>query len=244
MRDGRGRYMAAIEHPRLLARIAGAFYVAIIVFAMFAYRYVRGGLINPADMAQTASNLMAHEKFFRLGFSAAAVAVICNLPMAWIFYRILKVVNPHIALFALICVITSTAIEAMNLLNYITPLFSLTLPEYVHAFDAGQRQALARGAIRSFGYGLSISLVVFGIFCLLSGYLWLRSRVVPAIIGLLILAAGATYEVENFVFFLGLPDIPFIGWTTLIAESSLALWLLIVGIDERAWRALAEGSRE
>jgi hypothetical protein len=34
-------------------------------------------------------------------------------------------------------------------------------------------------------------------------------------------------------------SIPYLPWVTLIAELSLALWLLIVGVNEAKWRAQA-----
>ena len=37
--------MTFTEHPRLLARIAGVFYLIITAFALFAYLYVRGQVI-------------------------------------------------------------------------------------------------------------------------------------------------------------------------------------------------------
>jgi hypothetical protein len=46
--------MTFTEHPRSLARVASAFYLMIIAFALFGYLYVRGQLIIPSDMAQTA----------------------------------------------------------------------------------------------------------------------------------------------------------------------------------------------
>jgi hypothetical protein len=228
--------MTFTEHPRLLARIAGVFYVVIIAFALFAYLYVRGQLIDPANMAQTAINVVAHEQLYRLGFSAAVVVVICNLPLGWICFELFKVVNPRLALLALVFITAAATIEAVNLFNYITPLFTFTIPE-LSAFDAGQRQALARAAIRLFGYGFSVSLAFFGVFCALIGYLILRSKFLPVILGLLMVAAGVTYCTENFLLFLALPDIPYIRWITLVAESSLALWLLIVGVNEGKWRA-------
>jgi len=124
-------------------------------------------------------------------------------------------------------------------LNYITPLFTFTLPEYISAFDAGEIQALARGQIRLFGYGFSVSLVFFGVFCVVIGYLILRSKFLPAILGLLMVAAGAIYCIENFALFLALPDVPYIRWVHLVAELSLALWLLVVGVNEGKWRARA-----
>jgi hypothetical protein len=231
------KLMTFTDHPRRLARIAGAFYVTIIVCAIFAYRHVRHELIVPADMAQTASNVVAHERLFRLGFSSALINDLCNLPLGWICYQLLRVVHARLALLALLFITASTAIETVNLLNYITPLFTFTLPEYVSAFDAGERQALARGAMRLYVYGFSVALTFFGMYCLLTGYLIFRSKFLPAILGLMIVAAGVVYVVENFMLFLALPEIPYIGWVTLIAESSLAAWFLIVGVNESKWHA-------
>src|SRR5437870_6414659 len=122
--------MTFTEHPRLLARIAGVFYLIITACALFAYLYVRGQVIVPGDMARTAANFLGHEQLYRTGFSAAVIVVICNPPMGLILYELLKVVNPRLALLALVFIIISTTIEGVNLFNYITPLFTLTLPEY------------------------------------------------------------------------------------------------------------------
>ena len=237
--------MTFTEHPRLLARIAGVFYLIITAFALFAYLYVRGQVIVPGDMARTAANILAHEQLYRTGFSAAVIVVICNPPMGLILYELLKVVNPRLALLALVFIIISTTIEAVNLFNYITPLFTLTLPEYRGAFDPDELQALARGPIKLFGYALSVSLTFFGVFCALNGYLILRSKFLPAVLGLLMIVAGVTYWINSFQLFLALP-IPYIQWVTLIAELSLALWLLVVGVNEAKWRtrtqALQDGS--
>jgi hypothetical protein len=230
--------MTFTDHPRRLARLAGVFYVIIIACALFAYLYVRGHLIVPTDMARTAANVVAHQQLYRLGFSAAVIVVVCNLPLGWIFFELFNVVNPRLALLALLFITVAATIEAVNLFNYITPLFTLTLPEY-DVFDAGQRGALVRGPIRLFGYGFSVSLSFFGVFCALVGTLILRSKFLPAILGVLMLAAGATYWIDNFSLFLALPDVPYLRWVTLVAESSMALWLLVVGVDEQAWRAQA-----
>jgi len=232
--------MTFTEHPRQLARIAGALYVTITACALFAYLYVRGQVIVDGDMVQTASNMAAHEQLYRLGFSAAVIVVVCNLPMGLILYELLKIVHPRVALLALVFIIVSTTIEAVNLLNYITPMFTLRMPEYISAFNAGERQALARGPIRMFGYAFSVSLTFFGAFCVLVGTLVVRSKFLPAILGWMMIIAGATYWINSFRLFLTLP-IPYLPWITLVAELSLALWLLIVGVNEVKWRTQLAG---
>ncbi len=226
-------------NPRLLARIAGAFYLAITACAIFAYMRVRAQLIVPADMAQTAANLVAHELYYRLGFSAAVVTVLCNPPMGVMLYELLKVVNRRIALLALVFITISTTIEAMNLVNYIAPLLIFTLPEYHAAFDAHQLQALARGAIKLFPYVFSTSLCFFGVFCALNGYLILRGGFLPRILGVLMMAAGAVYQFDSFGLFLPLPDVPYLLLVSFVAEVSLALWLTIFAVNETKWQETA-----
>ena len=158
--------------------------------------------------------------------------------MGLILFELLKVVNPRLALLALIFIIASATLEAVNLFNYIEPLLTFSLPEYVRAFDPKELQALARGPIRMFGYAFSVSLTFFGVFCALIGFLIFRSKFFPRILGLLMIVAGLTYWVNSFRLFLALP-IPYLPWITLIAELSLALWLLVVGVNETKWRAQA-----
>jgi hypothetical protein len=153
-------------------------------------------------------------------------------------FELLKVVNPRPALLALVFIITETTIEAVNLLNYIEPLITFTLPEYRRAFQAKEPQALARGPIRMFGYAFSVSLTFFGVFCALIGFLIIRSKFFPAILGLLMIVAGLTYWINNFGLFLALP-IPYIQLVALIAKLFLALWLLVVGVNDAKWRARA-----
>jgi hypothetical protein len=230
--------MTLTKHPRLLARVAGALYLIITACALFAYLYVRNRVIVVEDMAQTAGNLLAHEQLYRMGFVAAVIVVICNLPLGLIFFELLKAVNPRLALLALVFIIASATLEAVNLFNYIEPLLTISLPEYVKAFDPEELQALVRGPIRMFAYAFSVSLTFFGVFCALIGFLICRSKFLPTFLGVLMFVAGVTYWINSFRLFLNLP-IPYLPWITLVAELSLALWLLVAGVNEQKWQAQA-----
>lgn len=228
--------MTFTSHPRLLARTAGALYVIITACALFAYLYVQGQVIVSDDMAQTAANFVTHERLYRWGIAAAVVVVVCNLPMGFILYELLKVVNSRLAQLALVFITASATIEAVNLFNYVEPLLTFTLPEYRRAFEPDEIQALARGPIRMFSYAFSVSLTFFGAYCALIGVLIYRSKFLPAVLGVLMVVSGVTYWINGFRLFLALP-IPYISWVTLFGELSLALWLLIVGLNEAKWRA-------
>ena len=80
----------------------------------------------------------------------------------------------------------------------------------------------------------SVSLVLFGCYCLLIGTLILRSGFLPRIVGGLMLFAGL-----GWLTFLWprLADAlqPWVFGPGLIGEGALTLWLLAVGLDERRW---------
>jgi len=57
------------------------------------------------------------------------------------------------------------------------------------------------------------------------------------------MGAGVTYWINSFRLFLALP-IPYLPWVTLIAELSLALWLLVVGVNEAKWRVRAQAPQD
>jgi Domain of unknown function (DUF4386) len=78
----------------------------------------------------------------------------------------------------------------------------------------------------------------FGPFCILIGWLTLRSTFLPRIIGALLVLAGVgwlAYLSPAVAKVLG----HWIEGLGILAEASLMLWLLFMGVDERRWRERA-----
>jgi hypothetical protein len=81
-------------------------------------------------------------------------------------------------------------------------------------------------------------LVFFGIYCLLVGYLILRSTFLPRILGVLMAFAGVAWltflwpplanALTPYVFALGM-----------IGEGSLTIWLVVIGVNEQRWQQQA-----
>src|SRR5260370_35592958 len=76
--------------PRFKARIAGGFYLLIFVAAPFAEFFVRGRLLVYGDAAATATNILAHQSLFRLGFVAELVTIACDTIVALFFLDLLR----------------------------------------------------------------------------------------------------------------------------------------------------------
>jgi hypothetical protein len=102
------------------------------------------------------------------------------------------------------------------------------------ALGEGQRQALSYLAIRLFPTGFGFALLFFAGFCVLVGVLILRSQLIPRVIGAMMIVAGICYVVNTLALILSpaLSDLIFPGilLPVLLAELSLALWLVVRGV--------------
>lgn len=80
-------------------------------------------------------------------------------------------------------------------------------------------------------------LVFFGLHCVLVGYLILRSTFLPRVLGALLAFGGL-----GWLTFLSPPLAtslsPYIILPGLLGETSLSLWLLVVGVNVRRWGEL------
>lgn len=231
--------------PRRLARIAGLLYLVIIFAAPFAEIFVLSTVKALGDAAATAANILASEQLFRLGVAASLVTVFCDLALSAIFYELMRPVSRVLALMAAFFRLAAIVVVAVNALTYLAPLTFLHSPSYAAMPD--QLQAMSVLSLRLHTAGYNIALVVFGGHCLLLGYLITKSTFLPRWIGVLVAIAGGGYLINGFavlvfpVFAAHLD--PYIALPWLAGEGSLALWLLIVGLNAERWREQAGAVR-
>ncbi|MBM4192129.1 MAG: DUF4386 domain-containing protein [Gammaproteobacteria bacterium] len=89
-------------------------------------------------------------------------------------------------------------------------------------------------------HGFGIGLIFFGFTCLIRGYLIYKSSYLPATLGVLLQFAGASYLINSFALILA-PDVartlfPAILIPAFVGELSLAIWLLIKGVNLPKWQ--------
>ena len=88
------------ESQRKAARVAGftcLFTMAIVIFANFV---IHGRLIVAGNAAETARNIMAHERLFRIGIACGLIYSAGLVVLLTALYMILKPVNRSLALLA------------------------------------------------------------------------------------------------------------------------------------------------
>ena len=225
--------------PQLYARVGGLLYLIIIVAGIFAEVFVRSRLVVSGDAAATANNILASESLFRFGFFSELIMLACDVAVALIFYVLLKPVNKNLALLAAFFRLVMTAISGINSLNHYSALLILGGADYLTVFETDQLHALALLSLKSHTFGYHISLVFFGFHCLVLGYLIFRSGYLPKVLGILLIIASLGYLTNSFTAILS-PEyakmlFPGILIPAFIAEVSLCLWLIVMGVNVPKW---------
>jgi hypothetical protein len=226
---------------QIYARMGGLLYLIIIVAGAAGELFVRGALIKSGDAAVTAGRIMASPLLWRAGIAGDLVMHLCDVGVMLVFYVLLRPVSRNLALLAILFNLVQTAMLVANKVNLMVPMFLLGDAQYLKAFTTEQLQALAYVALRTHDFGFGVGLIFFGMECLVVGYLIARSGYLPAPLGMLMAVAGVCYLANSFALILN-PAVasalfPVILLPPLVAELSLALWLLFKGVNEPKWNA-------
>ncbi len=234
---------SAETSPQRYARIGGLLYLIIIVAGITGELFVRGSIVVSRDAAATANNLIASTSLWRAGIAGDLVMHMCDVGLMLVFYVLLRPVSRNLAMLAVLFNLVQTGVLVANKLNLMLPLFLLGDAAYLKAFTPAQLQALAYVSLRTHDYGFGFGLIFFGMECLVVGYLVIRSDYLPKVLGILMQLAGACYLTNSFALVL-YPALasrlfPAIMLPPFVAELSMAMWLLVKGVDLAKWRERA-----
>ena len=225
----------ADQSPRKTARMAGLFYLIFTLTTALA-AVVRSRIIVSGDAAATANNIVSSQGLFRVGFVTELVSAVFFLLAAWALYVLLKPVNKNLALLFLLLNLSGVAVECINALNLFAALQFLGGANYLNVFQTGQLQAMAMSFLNSYTNGFMIAQIFFGTWLLPLGYLVYKSRFLPKFLGILLILDFFCWTSYFFQFFL-FPDYGILIYpgsaVGFIAEISISLWLLIMGVKEQ-----------
>ncbi|HEY3131700.1 MAG TPA: DUF4386 domain-containing protein [Acidobacteriota bacterium] len=217
------------------AKVAGFLYLFLMVTAMFAQFYVRGRLIVPGDAVQTAKNIAASERLFRLGTVSDLITIAGDVILLWALYVVLKPINRNVALLAAFWRLAECAIFALITLNDFVTLRLLSGADSLRAFETKQLQALAYTFVGVHDAGYLIGMVFFGLGSTVFAYLWFKSRYIPrglAALGIFASLVVAIVTLAIMVFpRLAAVVIPAYFAPIMIFEVTLGFWLLVKGIQ-------------
>jgi hypothetical protein len=214
--------------------VAGVSLLLMPAAAVLANFVVVEGMIVPGDATATAAEIVAREGTFRLGVLAWWVIAVLDVVIAWALYLVFRPVSTAVSMLAAGFRLVYTAVLLVAVGQLLRALDVLSGDPYLGALSADQVGAHALLELSAFQWIYDTGLVLFGIHLALLGYLAIRSEVVPTVIGVLLVVAGAGYAVDSVGAVLAL-DLPFrVSMFTFLGELLLGLWLLFAGGRRRA----------
>jgi len=224
--------------PKAVARIAGIFYLLVIVTSPLAM-YIRSSMAGGSDASVFAANLLGHEPLYRLGAAADIVSAACYIVVTGLFYVLFRLVNRSLALVATFFSLIGIATGTVGGLFNVAPLTILHGAPYFDAFSTQQLNQLALLSVNLGGQAVNIGIVFFGFYCLSIGWLIVKSTFLPSILGAGMMLAGL-----GWLTFLYPPVatalMPFNLMTGGLGEGALTLWLLAVGLNAQRWNEQAK----
>jgi hypothetical protein len=218
------------------ARLAGLLYIATIAAGLFAEVGVRSAFRGEGALAITDN--MA---FYRSGELADLVMLCCYVAVTALFYDLFAPDGRRLSQLAAAFSLTGIAVLASAGVLHLAPAELIARQQDGGACANGCAAAVTT-LLDLHGAAYGISLIFFGAYCILIGSLVLRSRSMPAIVGVMMIVGGLSHLTTKA---LGVvySDIAFprpILLLPLIGEATLAAWLLIFGVRDRG-KAVEEG---
>lgn len=216
------------------ARVAGLFFLLMVVFGLSAELFFRQKLFVTNDVATTASNILSNQFLYRAGIASDIIMSLSYLFTALVLYKLLVSVNKNLASMMVVLAAAGSIMLLCNIQNELAPLTILSGSHTQGAFNAGQLQSLAMQYYQSYQDGYVLGQVFFALWVLPLGILIYRSRFIPKAFGILFILEAILALSAVFVHFL----VPSETMETLllmpgtIAEISFMVWLLIWGINE------------
>ena len=219
--------------PQTAARVAGFLYLFTNATAIFAY-YARSRPIVRGDAVETAANILASERLFRIGNVVELITVAGVLVLVAALYVVLRPIGRNAALLAVFWRLAENFVLAVTILDAFTALALLSGAEYLRAVDTEQLQALAYTFLRVRGTGFYIGFVFLGLGSAVFSYLWLKSRYIPRALAVLGIVASLLLAIVPLAVMVvpGLAAVVTLAYMAPMGvyELTLGFWLLLRGI--------------
>lgn len=218
------------------ARIAGLLYIVASAVGVFRLLYIPNTLLVAGNATATASNIEAHELLFRLGIVSSLVGAVLWLFVPLALYRLLNGVDQTLA--TLMVILGSLMQVPLFFVSSALDSAALLMARggaYLSAFDRAQRDALARLFLDLYHQLDLASLMFAGLWLLPFGLLVYRSRFLPRLLGIWLMAACFAWLAFSFtgLLFPAYEDRAYsITQPIALGEVATMLWLAILGAKQ------------
>ncbi len=227
------------DTARQYARWCGALYVVSIVAGGWGESHVPDTLLIANDLAGTAQRMASSIGLFRASFAVYLIEAACDITLNVLLYALLRPVSRNLALLAVCFGLMGTAIFAAGEMLYFAAALPAVDADVARVISPDAKAALTYLCLTIYEYGFGIFAVFYGIAAVVRGYLILRSGYLPRALGAICIFGGASFIVKNFLIVVTPQyDLPYVIFPMFLMMASMALWLLIKGINRVRWDAM------
>lgn len=225
--------------PQVYARLGGALYLVIFALGFTAFAFPSFSTDPHAAQVVIASlsRLRIYEALELVYFSV-------DIPLALIFYVLLRPVDDNIALLAAFFRIANAFFGSVSVLGRLVVLTIYGNAALLASLTAQQASAMSIAWLSWHSDAQQIGIGFFGVHCILLGVLIYRSAYLPKFLGVLLPIAGVLYVVNALTAIVAPPAADHLVLLVFpigfVSEASLCVWLLIKGVDSRGYRYRVE----
>ena len=224
-----------ITSLKTYAKVAGFTYLFTFATVIIANLGIHDRLNVAGNAAETARNIMANERLFRIGIACDLIYCAGLIVLLMALYVILKPINRNLALLAAFCRLVYALAWVVMVLNLFTALRLLSGADYLQVFEAQRLQALAKLYMGTDFDVYYVGLLFYGLASTICSYLLFKSGYIPRALAAFGVISSAWCTVCTFVFII-FPDfdkVVNLWWfdsPITLFEVATSLWLLFKGL--------------
>jgi hypothetical protein len=192
-----------MEPTKKTARIAGVFYLLVVLTGIYSLAYVPSKLIVLSNAQVTFSNIVQHQSLFRLSIVAGIICYISFLILPIVLFRLLNHINKNYAIAMVALSVVSVPFSLFNLMYKVNMLTLINNSGKLNlALDTVQTQVMLQ--LNFYNNGIQLVSIFWGLWLFPFGYLVYKSDFLPKILGLFLMAGCFGYIVKfigSFLFY-------------------------------------------
>lgn len=223
---------------RKAAKVAGLAYLLSFALVVYVNFGIHDKLIVVGNIAETARNILAHQRLFRIGIAGDLAYCWGIVVLIAAFYVILRPVDRGLALLAAFLRLVWVLMWLAVALHLFDVLRLLSCADYLRPSETERLQNLADLYLTTRADYYYVGLLFGASASTICGYLWFKSRYIPrsvAVFGVVSSAWCVACTVVYYIF----PDfdrIVNLWWFDMpmgIFDIVLSVWLLVKGLSPR-----------
>jgi hypothetical protein len=223
------------ESQRKAAKVAGLAYLFTFVIVVYVNFGIHDRLLVAGNPAETARNILAHERLFRVGIAGDLIYCAGVVVLLTALYVILEPVNRGLALLGAFWRLVWVLMWLVMTLHLFDTLRLLGGADYLRVLEPERLQALARQYLSTrFDY-YYVGLLFGSLASTVCGYLWFKSRYIPRALAAFGVISSAWCVACTFVFYIfpNFDKLVNLWWFDTpmgIFDIAISFWLLFKGL--------------